>query len=340
LGISPRRAKTIIFAFAAFLAVLFTIPGVSRASIKIDAGDLFKVILDEVTKENQKENPPSEKPQVPDTVEKSPQPGPSGTVTDISKLIKVEVTGEDSNEDTNLYDKPSKKGKVIAQGYQYGIMGAAYYIVEPSPLKNDQEGSTWYKILFLAGSEYDTSDFHHAIIHNVPCLYVNTKAVKKIPLLKEDQDNLEWFKQGQPPRFNVGDSFPKLKKLVGQDEIYRYRRAKTKIPLILHEEPKQESATFQLPANSSVVDLNDTRMYEPKGGWSGPWLGEYYDMNEHLWFAVIDGKSLKMIGWLDSNDSGRGFGWGMDNDGYTNRIINAPPIGKDGFVNFEEFTLK
>jgi hypothetical protein len=202
-------------------------------------------------------------------------------------------------------------------------------VVDPTPLKDSSDGTSWYKISF---ENFQQIQYRY----NMPYLYVNTKYVKKVPFLKRDKEFIAYFIQGRPPLFNVGDDFLKLKEITGGTDSGTYRRTKTKKPLNLHLEPKKESQTFILPAGSLIVDLTHVSLYAGVDAWDHPQLGHYEDMKDRFWYAIIEGESLKVVGWLDQDSAGSMLdGW--NNDG---EIIDDPSHGK-GRYNFDwnEFDL-
>jgi hypothetical protein len=97
-----------VFVIILSVAIVFLPSAVSGASVKIDAGDLFKVILEEVINESSKTAPEGTVlAETPEPVERTT----SASTSSAQSLIKVVVTGDK----VNLRDKPSMKGKVVTQ---------------------------------------------------------------------------------------------------------------------------------------------------------------------------------------------------------------------------------
>ena len=248
-----------------------------------------------------------------------------------SDLIKVEVIKDSAP----LRDQPSSKAKIISQGYldETGNDTETFF-VEPQPISG--EGGSWYRVLFsysrqvkyeLYYKNYPFDAYYR--FDGLPYVYVNTKDVRKVLSSSRDKEFLLYFDQGRPPRYKVGDDLEKLKKLT--NETGRYRSAKTKKPIKLYREPDQNSKTFMLPAGTFIIDLTILGIYEGVCGWTDEELGHYYDMQDHLWNAIINANSSKVIGWLNSDD--HDF---IINSTDDNKVFLPPPSDDDIYKNWKK----
>ena len=216
-----------------------------------------------------------------------------------SNLIKVEPLGEYGDGDTAIfYDQPNSRARVIGHGHtDDGVVGRTVLYVEPQLIQN--EGASWYRAHFVNGMQVK---YYYS---GLPYFYVKAREVSQVPLVHEEywseRDFLAYFDQGRPPRIKIGDDWAKVK---GRD-TNKYRRANTKVPVRLYAQPNAQSNSFVLPVGSPVIDLVDAGRHERILGYDIYLItppGHYFDMQDHMWFTVVNANNRKVIGWLDSSD--------------------------------------
>ena len=168
------------------------------------------------------------------------------------RVVRMSVTGKN----VNLRNQPSMKGKVVAQASpsNEGEHWDIFYF-DAAPIEDKQDGSVWYKILFIpawsAGRRGIITQIDKIPESGFSYLYVNSK------FLKENQTDenskaeleyeLEYFKQGRPPLLKVGDGISEIKKHNRQYVTGQYRITPTLKPITLCAEPVKGAKTFELP---------------------------------------------------------------------------------------------
>lgn len=232
---------------------------------------------------------------------------PAGTF-EAAKLIKIEVV----KDGVAIRDRPSSKGKILETGF-FDELENAYTMLYAEPKPIDNEGASWNRALFLNARQVRYQ-------YNVPYVYVNVKDIRRVPFTNGEvsdndlgsygeRDFLERFDQGRPPRVHIGDDLVKIKKAFGEEDTpfngLGYRIAKTKVRTRLYRMPDKNAQAFALPAGTAVIDLIPWDRHAGSCAWNfylSPPFGHHYDMKDHAWFTIIDAKSRKMVGWLDSDD--------------------------------------
>ena len=294
--------KTAAFFEILLLTIVLVYPYSAAGAVRINPEELLGTIIREVLKDDQSSTPPQQT---------GGTPGDAVGTLRASDLIKVEVI----RDGVAMRDQPSANGEVIVTGivdeFKYEFDRTVLY-VDPTPVISN--GDSWYKAHFF---DYSGFGFFFQVLqpkypHNhdnrwfydkvkdVDFLYVNTKDVRQVPLEAHNKDVLAWFDQGRPPRFNFGDSMEKVKEF-STGFGSKQRSSNTIRPLRLYNEPNKESTSFILPAGSSIID------YMHYGDVNFIPLGMYIDMQDQTWLATVDTKSLKVIGWLSSDDRDQGF---------------------------------
>lgn len=253
-----------------------------------------------------------------------------------SDFIKVEVIKDNAP----LHDQPSNKGKIVEKGYyymdDYEDYVYAFLYVEPQPIKS--AGTSWYKVLF-----YDAAQVKFR--YNVPYLYVNTKDVRKVPFSHDSENDpekifLEWFEQGRPPRFKVGDDFAKVKELGYGDG--KFRSAKTIVPIKLYREPGLTAHSSMLPIGTLIIDILSWEVHvrADVNSWPNMYLfqetGRYIDMQDHFWYAIVNANNRKVIGWINSDDHEFLTQWDSKNGGNKDKEFLTPPSDSDVDKNCEK----
>jgi hypothetical protein len=214
---------------------------------------------------------------------------------DVDRLVKMAVIVDGAE----LRAEPRSKGKVLARADTEGINSFDILFVDPVLIQDKSDNSRWYKVLFTSDTWSGGFSQPNKISYlGFSYLYVNAKHVRKAPLTKEEKEHIAWFKRGRPPRFQVGDSLSKVKdiekRIAGVEGGYRL--AVTQAPATLYKEPRPDAVTFTLPKGSKIVDPYEWSVYAGTDlGWA---VGGYIDMEEDVWTAIFDGKSLKIIGWI------------------------------------------
>ena len=305
-----RLAKKTAAFFGIFLLTIVLVYPAAGA-VRINPEELLGTIIREVLKDDQDSTPP---PQTGGT------PGDAGRTLRASDLIKVEVI----RDGVPLRDQPGANGEIIIEGWEFGLDGPAFLYVDPQPINN--EGASWYRAPFFEAGQVQYS-------YNVPYLYVDTQHVRQAPFDEYEKTFLDWHDRGRPPYFNVGDEL--FRKSTGQRAPYgNFRSADTIVPITLYSEPNTGSKASELPARSPVIDLYSPSIY---GGTSWPnfyieplW-GMHMDMQDRLWYAIVDANSLRLAGWLSSDD----FLFLTENESqyeeYKNKVFIHPPSDDEVF---------
>ena len=191
-------------------------------------------------------------------------------------VIKVVVTGDK----VNIRSAPRVKGKV----YRQSDDGECFF-VDPVPIKDNDDNSEWYKILFWIdafGDRIYRADKSPANEYSNP--YISAKFVKKEPFDGNDEYLLDDFAKGRPAQHQVGDDLSingSFSKGEGATII------KIKTPLSLYQEPRADAHTVEIPAGTIVIlGVNS----------EGQHL-HHMDMDDEYWFYVVD-ESIKLIGFV------------------------------------------
>jgi hypothetical protein len=204
-------------------------------------------------------------------------------------FIRVKAVGTN----INLRDKPSSKGRVLGQisGVDEEYYEQATYIAVSPPVEDKSDNSTWYK-LFFAVSDYDGSfeRLEAGDLFNHAAPYINARFVKKVPLTEFDKKQIDYFRQGRPPRYKTGDL---MKVNIGPDSD---RVIAIENPISLYLEPKGTAKKLTLPAGTKVI------VYDGPGyGFPSYSEGEgvnywHMDLDDCPWWPVI-GENRRIIGW-------------------------------------------
>jgi hypothetical protein len=264
-------------------------PLAAEASVKIDAGDLLKIILDEVTKDSKPEEPPAQTNNAP----------------------------QDQNNDVPKADTQVAAPQVNLDNLVRALVPAEWmlneefrFLIDATPIKRN-DGSTWHRMVFEIEPPYAANGLHYQIKEgSVPAYpdnyrapefsypYVNAKYIKKSPLTKEDKVAIEDFKHGRPCRIKVGD-----------DMSYNtyYWMTVTQKTIFLYKEPQKNTQKINLPKGSKII----YPVAHPSSGDTTPFPGTYIDMDDTVWLPIIDLKSKKMLGWYgpDSGDFFENMGY-------------------------------
>jgi hypothetical protein len=305
-----RKSNQSLFRIVALLAV-FTLAGVlsvkmAEASVKINAGDLLKIILDEAAKDNNKaENTP-----VP--ANDSTRENSTDDVADPlrGEIIKVfpGVHGEYDRPPVKVRSAPNSEGKVIDE--VYGDDGSdilVYFFVDATPIQDKKSKSLWYKIVLYDSGwfplQVDKPSFflHQSTSESFSYLYVNTQDVKKETLTPRDKEQIEWLKQGRPPKLKIEDFLDPNKIYFRRYYWGQYKTTFTKFQLHLRQEPNFNSKTFALHKGTLIYDpyslsWHGGSVYKPIP------LGLHVDMEEKQWLPLFDGKTNKVLGWVDMDE--------------------------------------
>ena len=184
------------------------------------------------------------------------------------ELIKVSVTGEN----VNIRSAPSTKGKILEQA-AYGMD----FIVESDVIQDKSDRSVWYKIVFFV-SEMDGSftQAHKMSVFEFAYPYINARYVRQEPFTQEDEDELEWFMQGRPPRIVTGDDL--------SEEMEDADRFVLKAQVVLRKEPRMDAGTIVVPAGTVIYLHYATEMFV------------HNDLDEVSWTYMV-GEDNKVIGW-------------------------------------------
>jgi hypothetical protein len=226
-----------------------------------------------------------------------PEKAGASTKTDpnIAKMDFVRVIAVGKN--INLRDKPSIKGRVLGQvsgsGGEYET--EATYIAVSPPVKDKSDNSTWYKLFFALESLHSSFIRLDKIdLFNFTTPYINAKFVKKVPLTEFDREQIEYFRQGRPPRYKTGDLI----------EVYIDpewdRIVAIKKPLSLYLEPKKNAEKRTFPVGTKVIVYGGPGMGWPDYMRGGGALYWHMDMDDDGWFPAI-GENRRIIGWAESD---------------------------------------
>jgi hypothetical protein len=203
-------------------------------------------------------------------------------------FIRVHVTGTN----VNLRDQPSMKGHVLRQVSDSDDNNA--FIAASQPIQDKSDGSTWYK-LFFAVEPFDGSFVRFdksTYLTNSQIPYINARFVKKVPLTEYDQEEIDYFRQGRPPRYRTGDMMDNLHVEQGYDAIVPIKKS-----VSLYLEPKETAKKQTFPAGTNIIVDNGPgrggNAHDGQGGTSY-W---HLDMNDVQWEPVI-GENSRIIGWL------------------------------------------
>ena len=102
-------------------------------------------------------------------------------------------------------------------------------------------------------------------------------------------------------RYNVGDELFRK----STEQRAPYRSADTIVPMTIYSEPNTGSKASELPAGSPVIDLYPSGIHAGMS-WPNfyiePLWGMHMDMQDRLWYAIVDANSLRLTGWLSSDD--------------------------------------
>jgi hypothetical protein len=235
----------------------------------------------------------------------------ASAIIDISKILKVKLKYNEEEVELVKVDfrsLPSNKSQVIytKEIWWGGSDSTEYYFVNSVPETDKSDKTSWYRVLFKFGDEenyWNLKQVNKLSSFNYSYGFVSAKDVEKLRIDGADKMDIEWIIQGRPLRFNVGDDITKLKKFnrlhwqeVGGKIDKEWRRTKTTTALTLRKNPSEDSEEFILPKGASIVDPLPWSAYA--GGESTPEpLGHYADIEEHDWLAIVDGRSLEVIGW-------------------------------------------
>ena len=162
------------------------------------------------------------------------------------------------------------------------------FFVDSVPIK-DSDGSEWYKILFdvdAFGDRIYQTDKMSGFEYSNP--YISARFVKNEPLTEFDEYALEYFAQGRPVYYQIGQDFSEYGWF---SEGYSWAR-EVKTPISLYLEPKAGARTLEVPAGTVVLFDTD---HEGR-------IRHHYDMNDEVWYYVAD-ESKKLIGFATYEQS-------------------------------------
>jgi len=187
-------------------------------------------------------------------------------------VVRATLTGNS----VNIHSEPSSKSKVYTQASR-----SDFFLLDSTPIRDESDNSEWYKILFIIGIDYDIFQAHKLSEYDFSYPYVSAVFVEKEPLTDYDQRQLDYLKQGRPPRIKVGDDF---------SEYGPYTSHVLQAPVTLRKEPKNDAEKILLPAGTIIL-------------YSDEWMGWsiYHDMDDTAWGIRI-GEDQKVLGWTTLED--------------------------------------
>jgi len=187
-----------------------------------------------------------------------------------------------TGEEAELRAAPGIGGKAFGLIYP----GEAF-IAEAEPIAGAGGNSTWYRLFFRISAMNDNFHrFDKSEEYNFSTPYIDAKDVRQVPLSDTDKEEIEFFKGGRLPRYNVGDYIGPLDLTI----------AKLRKPGSLFMAPNKDAETRVFPAGTKILT--------GEGAWSPDFHlyeeGIYYyhvDMDDVMWQPVFD-ENERIMGWV------------------------------------------
>jgi hypothetical protein len=253
-----------LLAFAFFWGIS---PLVAGASVKIDASDLLKIILDEAVKDNNK-------------AENIPIPAKDSTNENSTDDL-VELYQKGSSSVIMIHSAPSAKSKVL---FKWEFQGNIY--AETTPLVDKNDNSKWYKIILVGHYADFLRQIHKLAEFNYSYGYVNAKDVEinsNNDFVNKEMANI---RAGRPPLKKVGGDF--------RTEAEGRSIRTLKVPVTLLEEPKDGAEKIKIPAGLKYVSYApDTEDMFPV---------YYNDIDEVDWALIVRADTYKVLGWMRADE--------------------------------------
>jgi L-rhamnose mutarotase len=267
-----------LLVFTLFLSIA---PLTANASIKIDAGDLLKIILDEATKDSKSKEPPAQSDSMPQAQNNDVAETKTGAGAVYPEILTVIPKNWDT--DTAIYSAPSAKSKVLFEWWDFQEVYA-----EVTPVIDKGDNSKWYKIIFVENYADFLRQVHKLAEFNYSYGYVNANDVEIHSLSDYAKEEIIWIYAGRPPREKVGDDF---REKAGDRSIRTL-----KVPVTLLKEPKDGAEKIKIPAGLKYVSYAvDTEDMFPV---------YYNDMDEVDWALIVRADTYKVLGWIKAEEWG------------------------------------
>ena len=192
-------------------------------------------------------------------------------------------------ENCKLYSEPDTKKVLVSSEHGDTLWDSSEYYADPTPVVNKSDNSRWYKIVYFWGyGDSILRQTNKLPYFNNNFVYVRADDVTASPAEDYVKAQINWLREGRPPRSKVGDDF-------AYDEWRTLDRSiiiELTAPAALLAEPKEGARAIDAPKGLKLLGP----VYETEDSFPNI----YANMEEEDWALIVDVNTSKVLGWMKS----------------------------------------